>query len=38
MKNTKRSKMKFRLLIMVCLIILLGCKSTYEAQKFKLEN
>ena len=38
MKNTKRSKMKFRLLIMVCLIFLLGCKSTYEIQNFKLEN
>ena len=30
--------MRFRLLIMVCLTFLLGCKSTYEIQNFKLEN
>ena len=30
--------MRFRLLIMVCLTFLLGCKSTYETQNFKLEN
>lgn len=30
--------MRFRLLIMLCLTFLLGCKSTYEIQNFKLEN
>jgi len=38
MRNIKRNKMRFRLLIMVCLTFLLGCKSTYETQNFKLEN
>ena len=38
MKCTKKNKMKFNLLIMVCLIFLLGCKSNYETQNFKLEN